>query len=128
MTLKGIDVGYIAIDGDDIGRRITAMYLRNDAAALGAFVGMLQDRVQQVGDLLKSAGGQIIFCAADGVVAQIDMTDHSCASIYNSIEDIGAGDITFSAGVGDTLRNAYIALLAAKSNGKARLCAFQDLA
>ncbi|MGO6982565.1 mCpol domain-containing protein [Rhizobium leguminosarum] len=119
---------YISIDGDDIGRRVTAMHLANDAAGLSAFVALVHDKVTQIGRLLENAGFLVIFCAADGVVAHKEDTHATTvADLYTSIEAIGGGDLTFSAGVGRSLREAYVALLAAKSNGKARLCIFSEM-
>ncbi len=82
----------------------------------------------QIESLLTSNGFEVIFCAADGVVAyKMDANDASVAKIYASIQTVTGSDLTFSAGVGRSLREAYIALLTAKSNGKARLCTFSEL-
>lgn len=119
---------YISIDGDDIGRRVTARHLANDAAGLSAFVAQVHEKVMQIEHLLTGAGYTVIFCAADGVVAhKADIDAASVAGLYDSIQAIGGRELTFSAGVGRSLREAYVALLAAKSNGKARLCIFSEM-
>lgn len=119
---------YISIDGDDIGRRVTAQHLANDAAGLSAFVALVHEKVMQIERLLTGSGYTVIFCAADGVVAHKADTDTAnAADLYASIQAIGGRDLTFSAGVGQSLREAYVALLAAKSNGKARLCIFSEM-
>ncbi|MFV0336001.1 MAG: mCpol domain-containing protein [Tropicimonas sp.] len=109
---------YISIDGDDIGRRVVAQHLSNDAKGLSDFVALVHDKVVQIGQLLTVAGYTVIFCAADGVVAHkasVDMA--STVELYSEIQAIGGKDLTFSAGVGESLREAYVALLSAKSNG-----------
>lgn len=89
---------------------------------------LIHERVTRIERLLTSAGFTVIFCAADGVVAHKTESDEaSVADLYASIRAIGGGDLTFSAGVGQSLREAYVALLAAKSNGKARICTFSEL-
>lgn len=119
---------YISIDGDDIGRRIVALHLSNDAEGLGAFVALIHNKVTRVGDLLRNAGYTVIFCAADGVVAyKAEASPASAVDLYVSIDAIAGNEVTFSAGVGASLREAYVALLTAKSNGKARICAFSEL-
>ena len=119
---------YIAIDGDDIGRRITAMYLRNDPISLGAFAEMVQIKAHQIAEMLRARGFKVIFCAADGVVGHLDSPLSAASELYQSIQSIGGNELTFSAGVGDSLREAYVALLAAKSNGKARIVTYGEIA
>ncbi|TXM95369.1 mCpol domain-containing protein [Methylobacterium sp. WL116] len=119
---------YVSIDGDDIGQRVAAKHLANDSDGLSSFVKQVQEKVILIERLLIESGYRIIFCAADGVVAQIAETDTaSLAELYVSIQAIGGRDLTFSAGVGWSLREAYIALLAAKSNGKDRICIFSEM-
>jgi hypothetical protein len=78
---------------------------------------------------MADSGYTVIFCAADGVVAyNADADTSGAAEVYASIRAIGGEELTFSAGVGVSLRDAYVALLSAKSNGKARLCIFSELA
>ena len=118
---------YITIDGDDIGRQITAMYLRNDPVSLSAFAAMVQDKAEQIARMLQTQGFTVIFCAADGVVGHADKPLSNGSHLYPLIQSIGGHDLTFSAGMGGSLRDAYIALLAAKSNGKARLVTFSEM-
>jgi len=120
-------VTYIVIDGDDIGRTITGLYLKNDPASLGTFAESVKDKVCEIADLLRSQNFEVIFCAADGVAGHTDDAFTSALDIYRSIEAIGGKQITFSAGVGNSLREAYIALLASKSNGKAQIMNYSDI-
>lgn len=119
-------MAFISIDGDDIGRRITELYLTNNREGLTSFVGSVHDIVQMITDILEYADHKIIYSAADGVVAEI-VGDIDTAELYQKIADVGAPKLTFSAGVGNTLQECYVALLAAKSEGKARLRHFEDI-
>lgn len=119
-------MAYISIDGDDIGRRITALYLTNDPEGLTTFVETVHDNVRRITNILANGGHKIIFSAADGVVAEI-VGDVDTTTLYQQIADVGSSKLTFSAGIGDSLRESYIALLAAKSGGKARLYRYADI-
>lgn len=118
---------YIIIDGDDIGRRITGLYLQNDPDSLESFVLSVQTNLQAISHFLQSAGFAIIFCAADGIAAYTTAPAYEDADIYRAIEAIGGNNMTFSVGVGTNLREAYVGLLTSKSNGKARLSDYKDL-
>lgn len=119
---------FISIDGDDIGQKIVSRHLANDAEGLSAAATLIHEKVKQIGRLLSDSGYTIIFSAADGVVAYKEGEDISLTTnLYSSIKKIGDDNITFSAGVGMSLREAYIALMSAKANGKARLCIFSEM-
>lgn len=119
---------YIIIDGDDIGRQITAFYLQNDVLRLSDFISQVHSKLRLISDFLESAGFSVIFCAADGVAARCETPTMDDDEIYGSIRAIGNGSgLTFSAGVGTNLREAYVALLLAKSSGKARICNYTDM-
>jgi hypothetical protein len=118
---------YITIDGDDIGQKITSAYLKNDMAKLIKINEIVNKKTELIASHLNSKGFDIIFCAADGVAAYSKDENNDMAAIFDAIQAIGACDINFSAGVGDDLRKAYIALLSAKSSGKGRLHKFEDI-
>lgn len=108
---------YISIDGDDIGRKITSYYLSNSCNNLKELSSSLKISTEKISSHLTSLGFTIIFCAADGVVAEIK-TKMDFKMLFHEISHLAPEGITFSAGVGSSLREAYIALMSAKSNGK----------
>ncbi|CAH6812958.1 hypothetical protein CWO33_23885 [Vibrio splendidus] len=110
-------MNYITIDGDDIGRRITSCYLNADEKGLKDISLGLKAAVENVADLLKSNGFEVIFCAADGVLAKTH-AEVDYEMLFSEIQSCSTLNITFSAGVGDTLQSAYVALLDSKSSGK----------
>lgn len=118
---------YITIDGDDVGQKITSSYLRNDLNCLVNINSLVNEKTNLIADFLKSQGFDIIFCAADGVAGCIKAGHLDKDFIYRKIQEIGKGEISFSAGVGCDLRESYIALLSAKSSGKARLHNYKDI-
>ncbi len=108
---------YITIDGDDIGRQITAKYLSNDESGLRDISSILNNSVKKISVLLEREGFSVIFCAADGVLAKTDK-EVDFYSLFLQIQTCGLNGLTFSAGVGDSLSKAYVALLESKCNGK----------
>lgn len=119
---------YISIDGDDVGRKVTSCYLNNDSERLRSVIGDVDNATKSIAELLSSNGFEIIFCAADGVVAYTDsMPKESFSDLFERINNLSPDGLSFSAGVGDNLHEAYIALLAAKSNGKNCLYNYSDV-
>lgn len=108
---------YISIDGDDVGRKITSCYLSNNCNGLTELSQSLQATTKAISIKLQEHGFDIIFCAADGVVASTEL-DIDFEPIFSEIKDISSSGVTFSAGYGASLRESYIALTSAKSNGK----------
>jgi hypothetical protein len=117
---------YITIDGDDVGQKIAYCYLQNDPAQLAEINDLVQSTTRSIADFLRSQNFTIIFCAADGVSAYSSSPAASDERLFRSITELGDKSLTFSAGTGPTLRDAYIALLSAKSSGKACLCTLED--
>ena len=120
------DMRYLTIDGDDIGQKIAAAYLTNNTAELIRVNNLVQESTHFIAEFLRLEGFAIHFCAADGVAASITH-DFDLNQISAEIEKIADSEITFSAGVGSSLREAYIALLFAKSSGKNKFCDFREI-
>jgi hypothetical protein len=121
-----VSLKYISIDGDDIGRKITSFYLSNNIKQLKVFSSSLKLSTENISAYLTRLGFEILFCAADGVVASID-SEVSFSAIFKQISELAPKGVTFSAGVGRNLREAYIALMWAKSNGKNSLHHYYEL-
>ncbi|MBT1886625.1 mCpol domain-containing protein [Enterobacter mori] len=117
---------YITIDGDDVGRKITASYIANDEEKLIQISNNINNATKKISSTLSKNGFEIIFQAADGVTAKIDI-DIDLYVIFNEIQLLASDGITFSAGVGMNLREAYIALLNSKSNGKNMLSIYKNI-
>ncbi|MGY3591463.1 hypothetical protein ACVIGB_008958 [Bradyrhizobium sp. USDA 4341] len=118
---------YIVIDGDDSGRKIAACYINNNEALLRQISGDLQRAALNISELLSKFGFQIVFCAADGVAAVTSESDMNWQVLFGRVQEVAPHGFTFSAGVGKTLHEAYVALLNAKSLGKDRLEHFENI-
>jgi hypothetical protein len=118
---------YITIDGDDIGQMITSSYLKNDVNELSRINRVVNNKTRKIAIFLESQGFSIIFCAADGVAGFTHNAKVDGDLIFSSIKSLAEPELHFSAGMGSTLQEAYIALLSAKSSGKRCLHSFSDL-
>tara|TARA_R110002110_G_scaffold31590_1_gene111014 strand:+ start:1408 stop:1776 length:369 start_codon:yes stop_codon:yes gene_type:complete len=118
---------FITIDGDDIGRRLAACYLSNNVEALRSTKELVERNTQQISEFLEKLGYDVLFCAADGVTAYTSDNALDKRNLYQSIKDIAGDELAFSVGIGSTLKEAYVALLFAKSTGKARICSFDSM-
>lgn len=118
---------YITIDGDDVGQKITSSYLKNDLNALSRINELVHEKTSLIADFLQSQGFTVIFCAADGVAAYSAGSCISDEFIFECVKRLAGAELTFSVGVGCSLRESYIALLSAKSSGKARLHNFGNI-
>lgn len=118
---------YITIDGDDVGQKITSSYLKNDLSQLSRINELVREKTRLIAEFLRSQGFTVIFCAADGVAGYGEYVEASDEFIAESIKSLSGDELTFSIGVGRSLRDSYIALLSAKSNGKACLHNFENI-
>lgn len=106
---------YIYIDGDDIGLRIEKSLIANDVRGLNAINQAVNEAISRLTDYLASQNCQIIFSGADGIIFNTE--DPHIKEIQSYISTIEKS-ITFSIGVGNSLREAFLALRHAKANGK----------
>jgi hypothetical protein len=118
---------YIAIDGDDSGKKIAACYINNDEAKLRQISGDLERAATSISELLRTNGFRIVFCAADGVAAVTNQSEVGFMELFAEIRHLAPRGFTFSAGVGNSLHEAYVALLNAKCLGKDRLSHYDDI-
>ena len=117
---------YITIDGDDVGRKITSSYISNDEIKLTNISKKINEATKNISTILLNNGFEMVFQAADGVTAKINK-DIDFYKIFDEIKSHSFEGITFSAGVGMNLREAYIALLNSKSNGKNMISIYKDM-
>lgn len=118
---------YITIDGDDIGQKISRYYLSNDVKSLAELNEQMKETTRLISEYLERIGFSIIFCGADGVAGYAKNLQISESEIFQEISIIAKKCATFSIGTGASLRESYVALMAAKSLGKARLYNYKNL-
>ena len=106
---------YIYIDGDDIGLMIEKCFMGNDEKNLKKINTTINRAITQLTEYLTKEGCDIIFSGADGIIFK--KQNPNTAAILSHINTINTS-ITFSIGVGNSLREAFLALRFAKANGK----------
>jgi hypothetical protein len=106
---------YAYIDGDDIGLRIENSFMNNDEASLKSINNNVKALVESITLYLLENNYEIVFSGADGIICKKSSfeVEHILEFIRNKSENI-----KFSVGAGNTLRDAFLALRYAKSNGK----------
>lgn len=106
---------YAYIDGDDIGLKIENSFMNNDEISLKLINDKVKEYIEEITKYLIDNKCSIIFSGADGIICKSEVIELD--KLLNFIRNIN-GDLTFSIGVGETLRDSYLALRYAKSNGK----------
>jgi minimal CRISPR polymerase domain len=112
---------FLALDGDDIGRRLELYMLTNDADSLTAFGAAFNSAITS---LVKSAsdveGVELMLFGGDSVMLRVP--DGVLEIVLEIVRDITSeNEFTFSGGYATTMRGAYLALKLAKSSGKDRI-------
>lgn len=114
---------YVYIDGDDIGLKIEKSFMTNNEAELRVVNTEVDRAVSTISNQLKDRNFDIIFCGADGIICKKDNIDIEVFHSYISGLNFR---IRFSVGIGNTLREAFLALRYAKSNGKNGIAILED--
>lgn len=120
---------FIAVDGDDIGRSLELYILDNKIAELECFAVSLTRQFEGFSNKLRNHfNAKIHMIGGDSILA-------SCNSNLVDIEQLEKfriefsqqGLSTISIGIGDTSREAYLALKLAKLRGKNRIITFEEI-
>ena len=113
--IKEILMYYIYIDGDDIGLGIERSFMENDEISLSQLNKDMNSVTRALSDYLADAGFSVLFLGADGVICKGEKINIGELSAF--IKET-SNRFTFSIGVGENLRNAFLALRYAKAIGK----------
>lgn len=106
---------YIYIDGDDIGLRIEKSLMTNDERSLRVINIAVNEAILRLTNYLTNRNCKIIFSGADGIIFKTEnLRIEEFQSYIYTIER----SITFSIGIGNSLKEAFLALRYAKANGK----------
>ena len=114
---------YIGIDGDDIGAKLELFLLENNENKVKLLSQEVDLSISNIAQEIEEIGMQIIFCSGDSLLCKGEQV--SLDKLSRIIKKNGNG-INFSAGVGCTIKNAYIALKYAKASGKNKLVVLEN--
>ena len=119
----------IAIDGDNVGHILELYILDGQIEELEDFSDALKVRfqwlVEQLSDLLNA---KIHLFGGDSILASCEQTKETVKIIENLRINFHQNKLpTISIGVGNTFREAYLALKYAKLKGKNCLITFEEM-
>jgi len=106
---------YAYIDGDDIGLKIENSFMNNDEVNLKSVNNNVKEIVGKITEYLINNKYEIIFSGADGIICKKEKVE--VKEILDFIRK-NSEYLKFSIGSGSSLRDSYLALRYAKSNGK----------
>ncbi|WP_035991680.1 mCpol domain-containing protein [Leptolyngbya sp. KIOST-1] len=114
---------YVGIDGDDVGARLELGFLKNREEDVRLLSKEVDKSILIMSENLQSLGMEVIFFSGDSLLCKGEDLDTNML-----VELIESQSITFnfSAGIGNTLRDTYLALKYAKTSGKSRVVIFED--
>lgn len=115
---------FLAIDGDDVGSELERLVVLCQAEALTQYWKNVTSIVAGLNERLIAQGAKILLCGGDSILAEFHET-LSPKLIYDLF--LGTAPVSFSAGTGETMLEAYIALKTAKANGKRCWIEYKDL-
>ncbi len=111
------------IDGDDIGLKIENSFMNNDEYKLQKINEEVKNIIAVITKYLVDVDSEIIFSGADGIICKaVELDSKGLLEHIRSLKT----DLSFSIGVGKSLRDAFLALRYAKSNGKDIVAIYND--
>jgi len=108
---------YIGIDGDDIGRKLEICFFNNNEKLIQEISKSVENALNNISKFLQKKKMQIIFCSGDSLLCKGN--EFNFRDLLDFI--ISNNDISFSAGIGNTMFQTYAALKYAKITGKNRI-------
>ena len=109
---------YVLLDGDQVGRRMEDLLLRDALPRLYFLVQDLNEAVLLLARVFRKAGGLVYLVGGDTVLGSVDDIRPLLAGMQSVRHALPC---TFSAGVGSSVRDALIALKLAKARGSGEL-------
>ena len=110
----------ISIDGDNIGKRIEGMILTNNLEQLERFSNNVSSAINNFALNIERIGGKCYLCGGDNILAFIP--DSAKDEVINTVLNSNENELFFSAGLGSSVLEAYLALKIAKSKLRGCIC------
>ncbi|TXS20455.1 mCpol domain-containing protein [Streptomyces sp. adm13(2018)] len=117
---------FAIIDGDDIGNKVESFILANDVANFIESSRRINFELEGLATRMKELPGvSLVHAGGDSLL--IEMEDEAVGLVVEVVNmEQKPGSLTFSAGIGSTLRRSFMALRMAKSSGKCRVVRFEE--
>lgn len=110
-----IDILFFGLDGDRIGRKVVAFFIKNDINELKKFSNNIEEALLSIKKIAEEKGGKIIYCTGDSILfyGAIDPSfGDKMVEIFKKSTSQNA-----SVGIGNSMTNAYLGLTLAKAQG-----------
>lgn len=104
-------MSFLAIDGDNVGQVFERLVIEQRTADITSFAASVRSQIERFRACIEADGGCVIIAEGDTVIAEIPggVSAHLLAMMPVK------KPVTFSCGVGATLREAWVALRYAKT-------------
>ncbi|MEU5046523.1 mCpol domain-containing protein [Streptomyces griseorubiginosus] len=119
-------MAFAIIDGDDVGNRIESRILANDVTGFVRTSKMIADAVDRLAEMSSTVPGvDVVSAGGDSILLQVaESSIDPLSVVLKELQD--PESFTFSVGIGQTLRESFIALRMAKSSGKCKISAYSE--
>ena len=116
MGNKTMKNGFIAVDGDSIGKLLEKYIFTNDLDGLCALSSKIQKDIDIISLLFQKRNWSVIMKGGDNILCRCDLND--VGDVIKKILQINCQcEYHFSVGIGNSAVNAYMALKYAKLSG-----------
>ncbi len=103
---------YVALDGDGVGDHLERCILEEDEGGAHELSLAVNKLIRELTQLLEAWGGRVLISGGDSVLARFDASpDSQLLRVLAATDD----PVTISAGIGTSMRHAWMALKYAKS-------------
>jgi hypothetical protein len=109
----GAELVYVAIDGDDIGRRLEQLIAEGDDAAVAAYSRHVSSRLSALAFLAEKAGN-LVYCAGDSLLARVRREAAAALCELALADEV----VRFSGGIGQRMVEAMLSMRLAKARGR----------
>lgn len=104
---------YIALDGDNVGTRLSELINEGNDLKVAGFAKGVADDMQRYTNAVKSIGATVLLCSGDSVLYTI--SEHDAKQALSLLD---AEFCTYTIGVGRTIQEAHLMLNYGKFLGK----------
>jgi hypothetical protein len=116
---------YIALDGDNVGRRLEQLITAESEEEIRSFAESIAERLQVLARRIVEHGGRVIFSSGDGLLACVP---RMIALTIGEEITRPSDSVRFSGGIGRNMTQAMLSLNYAKASGRNRIVAWESIA
>lgn len=103
---------FVALDGDQVGRRIEQLILSAKLSELSSYSQSVLDAIKTLESILLKAGGKVYMTGGDNLLAEVSDIDLFLSNFISIRDELVC---SFCIGIGTDPIKAYLALKFAKS-------------